>query len=169
MIGTVPEGTRTDAQHAITAANKAQRDWTARSPFERAEIMKRAAVIGDERRDDLVRTLMLDQRKPLQMEAYDEVTELITYFRMAAADAARVEGAMPPSVDARKRVLAYRVPRGVVGVITLWNWSYTMPAKALAPALTCGNAVVWVSAPTTSICTVKPSSTESQTRSNSGK
>ena len=42
---------------------------------------------------------------------------------------------MPPSVDASKRVLAYRVPRGVVGVITPWNWPYTMPAELIAPAL----------------------------------
>ena len=62
---------------------------------------------------------------------------------------------MPPSVDAGKRVLTYRVPRGVVGVITPWNWPYTMPAEVLAPALASGNAVVWVPAPTTSVCAVK--------------
>ena len=62
---------------------------------------------------------------------------------------------MPPSVDATKRVLAYRVPRGVVGVITPWNWPYTMPSEAVAPALACGNAVVWVPAPSTSVCSVK--------------
>jgi acyl-CoA reductase-like NAD-dependent aldehyde dehydrogenase len=74
---------------------------------------------------------------------------------MAGGDARRLEGAMPPSVDAGKRVLLYRVPRGVVGVITPWNWPYTMPAEAIAPALACGNAVVWTPAPTTSVCAVK--------------
>jgi len=53
---------------------------------------------------------------------------------------------MPPSVDASKRILAYRVPRGVVGVITPWNWPYTMPAELIAPALAAGNAVVWAPA-----------------------
>jgi acyl-CoA reductase-like NAD-dependent aldehyde dehydrogenase len=62
---------------------------------------------------------------------------------------------MPPSIDADKRVLVYRVPRGVVGVITPWNWPYTMPAEVVAPALAAGNAVVWVPAPTTSVCAVK--------------
>ena len=56
---------------------------------------------------------------------------------------------MPPSVDASKRVLAYRVPRGVVGVITPWNWPYTMPAELIAPALAAGNAVVWTPASST--------------------
>jgi len=155
VIGTVPEGTRADAQRAIGAANKAQRAWAAVSPFERRELLDRVADIIGERRDELAGTLTLDQGKPLQSEAYGEVSELIEYFRMAAADATRLEGAMPPSVDARKRVLAYRVPRGVVGVITPWNWPYTMPAEVLAPALASGNAVVWVPAPTTSICAVK--------------
>jgi succinate-semialdehyde dehydrogenase/glutarate-semialdehyde dehydrogenase len=62
---------------------------------------------------------------------------------------------MPPSVDAAKRVLAYRVPRGVVGVITPWNWPYTMAAEVVAPALASGNTVVWAPATSTSICSVK--------------
>jgi succinate-semialdehyde dehydrogenase/glutarate-semialdehyde dehydrogenase len=62
---------------------------------------------------------------------------------------------MPPSVDASKRVLAYRVPRGVVGVITPWNWPYTMAAEVVAPALASGNTVVWGPASSTSVCSVK--------------
>ena len=155
VIGTVTEGTRGDMRQAIASANAAQRDWAARSPFERAAVMERVAEIVYQRRDALARTLTLEQGKPLQAEAYDEVAELASYFRLAAADATRLEGAMPPSVDARKRVLAYRVPRGVIGVITPWNWPYTMAAEALAPALASGNAVVWAPAPTTSLCAVR--------------
>src|SRR5205823_14128084 len=65
------------------------------------------------------------------------------------------DGSMPPSVDGNKRVLLERVPRGVAGIISPWNWPYTMPAEILAPALAYGNAVVWVPAPTTSVCAVK--------------
>jgi acyl-CoA reductase-like NAD-dependent aldehyde dehydrogenase len=154
-LGTVPEGTRDDAQRAIAAANAARRDWAGRSAFERAAAMNRVADLIEERRDDLARTLTLDQGKPLHAEAYGEVEELVVYWRMAAADATRIHGSMPPSVDAAKRILAYRVPRGVVGVITPWNWPYTMPAELIAPALAAGNAVVWVPAPSTSVCAVK--------------
>ena len=153
-IGSVPEGTREDARRAIAAANAAARDWAARSAFERAAALNRIAELVEERRDELARTLTLDQGKPLHAEAYGEVDELAEYWRMAAADATRLEGSMPPSVDASKRVLAYRVPRGVVGLITPWNWPYTMPAEVLAPALASGNAVVWVPAPSTSMCAV---------------
>ncbi|MBI2239106.1 MAG: aldehyde dehydrogenase, partial [Actinobacteria bacterium] len=155
VIGTVPEGTRGDAQRAIAAANAAWPDWASRSAFDRAAAMERVARVIHERRHGLARTLTLDQGKPLRAEAHDEVEELIVYFTMAAADARRMEGIMPPSVDGDKRVLVYRTPRGVVGAITPWNWPYTMPAEIVAPALAYGNAVVWVPAPTTSICAVK--------------
>jgi succinate-semialdehyde dehydrogenase/glutarate-semialdehyde dehydrogenase len=154
-IGSVPEGTREDAQRAIAAANAAWREWAARSPFERAAALERVAELIVVRRDELARALTLDQGKPLHAEAYVEVDELVEYWRMAAADATRLEGALPPSVDASKRVLAYRVPRGVVGVITPWNWPYTMPSELLAPALAAGNAVVWTPASTTSLCSAR--------------
>ena len=54
--------------------------------------MERVAAVIDERRDDLARTLTLDQGKPLRAEARDEVEELLVYFDMAAADARRMEG-----------------------------------------------------------------------------
>ena len=154
-IGTLAEGTREDAQRAIAAANAARRDWAGRSAFERAAAMNRVADLIEERRDDLARTLTLDQGKPLHAESYGEVEELVVYWRMAAADATRLAGSMPSSVDASKRILAYRVPRGVVGVITPWNWPYTMPAEVIAPSLAAGNAVVWAPAPSTSVCAVK--------------
>ncbi|MEJ7841935.1 MAG: aldehyde dehydrogenase family protein [Rubrobacter sp.] len=154
-IGTLPEGTREDVRRAIRAANDAWGSWAALSAFERAATMGRIAEIIEGRRDDLALTLTLDQGKPLKAEAYDEVDELVEYFAMAAAEATRLEGSMPPSVHADKRVLLYRVPRGVVGIISPWNWPYTMPAEMIAPALASGNAVVWVPAPSTSVCAVK--------------
>jgi acyl-CoA reductase-like NAD-dependent aldehyde dehydrogenase len=154
-IGSVPEATRDDARRAIAAANAAAHEWAARSAFERAAAMERVAAIIEERRDDLAHTLTLDQGKPLRAESYGEVDELIEYWRMAAGDARRLEGLMPPSVDSSKRVLAYRVPRGVVGVITPWNWPYTMAAEVVAPALASGNTVVWAPATSTSVCSVK--------------
>jgi succinate-semialdehyde dehydrogenase/glutarate-semialdehyde dehydrogenase len=151
-IGTLPKGGREDARRAIAAAHAAQPGWGARSAFDRAATLERVARVLETRRDELAMALTLDQGKPLQAEAYGEVEELIVYFRMAAADATRLDGLMPPSVDPRKRVLVYRVALGVVGVITPWNWPYTMPAEILAPALAGGNTVVWNPATSTSLC-----------------
>jgi acyl-CoA reductase-like NAD-dependent aldehyde dehydrogenase len=155
VIGSIPEGTRIDAQRAIAAATDAWTGWSGLSAFDRAAAMRRTAAAIDERREDLARTLALDQGKPLEAEARDEVEELIAYFEMAAADATRLEGLIPPSIDADNRVFVYRVSRGVVGVISPWNWPYTMPGEIVAPALAAGNAVVLAPAPTTSVCAVK--------------
>jgi acyl-CoA reductase-like NAD-dependent aldehyde dehydrogenase len=152
LIGTLAKGGREDARRAIAAASAAQPGWAARSAFDRAAALNRVAAVLDSRRDELATALTLDQGKPLHAEAYGEVEELIVYFRMAAADATRLDGMMPPSVDPRKRILVYRVPMGVVGIITPWNWPYTMPAEMIAPALAGGNTVVWNPATATSLC-----------------
>ncbi|HUQ43444.1 MAG TPA: aldehyde dehydrogenase family protein [Candidatus Limnocylindria bacterium] len=153
-IGVLSEGGRADASRAIEAASRAAGAWGRTSPFERAGVLERIATTIEDRRGELARALTQDQGKPLHAEAYGEVEELIVYFRMAAADATRIEGLLPPSVDPHKRVLVYRVPKGVVGVITPWNWPYTMAAELIAPALAAGNAVVWNPARFTSHCSV---------------
>ena len=63
----------------------------------------------------LATTLTLDQGKPLHAEAYDEVDELVEYWRMAAEDAKRLGGELPNSFSPGKRVMLVRRPRGVVG------------------------------------------------------
>jgi succinate-semialdehyde dehydrogenase/glutarate-semialdehyde dehydrogenase len=153
-LGAVPDGDREDARAAIAAARRAAHDWAHRSAFDRAGLMHRIADVIEERRDALARTLTLDQGKPLRAEAYDEVDELVVYWRMAAEDAKRAGGLLPNSSGTGKRALLVRRPRGVVGVITPWNWPYTMPAELIAPALASGNTVVWTPAPSTAVSAV---------------
>jgi acyl-CoA reductase-like NAD-dependent aldehyde dehydrogenase len=152
-IGEVPQGSREDAQSAIDAANRAAEAWAALSPFDRAAALHRVGDAVEKRRDELARTLTLDQGKPLA-EARDEVEELVQYWRNAAEDGKRLEGRLANSVSAGKKILLFRRPRGVIGVITPWNWPYTMPAELIAPALACGNTVVWTPASTTAVAAV---------------
>jgi len=149
-IGEVPQGDRDDAQLAIAAANRAADGWASATAFERADAMVRVAEAIEARRDELARTLTLDQGKPIS-EARDEVEELVLYWRNAAEDGKRLEGRLANSMSPGKKVLLFRRPRGVIGVITPWNWPYTMPAELIAPALACGNTVVWTPASTTAI------------------
>src|SRR5689334_7969908 len=115
--------------------------------------MHRIADEVERRRDELAHTLTLDQGKPIG-ESRDEVEELVQYWRNAAEDGKRLEGRLPPSVTPGKKVLLVRRPRGVIGVITPWNWPYTMPAELIAPAHASGNAVVWTPASTTAIAAI---------------
>jgi acyl-CoA reductase-like NAD-dependent aldehyde dehydrogenase len=152
-IGEIPQGSREDAQRAIDAANRASDAWARLTAFDRAAAMHRVADAVEKRRDELAHTLTLDQGKPLQ-ESRDEVEELIQYWRNAAEDGKRLEGRLANSFTAGKRVLLVRRPRGVIGVITPWNWPYTMPAELIAPALASGNAVVWTPASSTAVAAV---------------
>jgi acyl-CoA reductase-like NAD-dependent aldehyde dehydrogenase len=150
-IGAIPQGDRSDAQAAIAAAAEAADRWGRATAFERAAKMHAVGDVIESRRDELARTLTLDQGKPLKTEAYDEVDELVEYWRAAAEDGKRLGGELPNSFSPGKKVLLQRRPRGVVGVISPWNWPYTMPAELVAPALASGNAVVWTPAPTTAL------------------
>jgi len=149
-IGVVQKGGREDAQRAIAAANEAAGAWARLSSFTRAGYLTRVADEIERRRDALVHALTLDQGKPVR-ESRDEVEELVAYWVNAAEDGKRLEGRIANSVSDTKRVLLVRRPRGVIGVITPWNWPYTMPAELIAPALACGNTVVWTPASTTAI------------------
>ena len=149
-IGAVQKGGREDVQRAIEAANRAAGGWARLSPFDRAAALNRVADEVEKRRETLARTLTLDQGKPLA-ESRDEVEELVQYWHNAAEDGKRLEGRLANSMSAGKRVLLVRRPRGVIGVITPWNWPYTMPAELIAPALAAGNTVVWTPASTTAV------------------
>jgi acyl-CoA reductase-like NAD-dependent aldehyde dehydrogenase len=140
-----------DVDAAVAAAAAAWPGWAAASPFERARCCEQVAAAIAGERDRLADVLTRDQGKPLA-EALDEVDELAVYFRMAGEDAKRREGALPASTSADRRILSLRVPLGVVGVVSPWNWPYTMGAEILAPAMAAGNTVVWVPAPTTTAC-----------------
>jgi len=155
VIATIPKGNREDASRAIEAAHRARQAMADLGAFDRAALLHRVAEVMERRRDDLAHWLTLDQGKPLKAEAEGEVSEAIEYFRIAAEDIKRLETNVIPSVAKNKLVFTLRVPRGVYGVITPWNWPLTMATEVIAPALAGGNTLVWAPATSTSAISVK--------------
>ena len=155
VIAQIPKGTRADASRAVEAAYKARSAMAALGAFDRAALLHRIAEAMEERREELARWLTLDQGKPHKAEAVGEVGEAIEYFRIAAEDIKRLETNVIPSASKNKLVFTLRVPRGVYGVITPWNWPLTMATEVIAPALAGGNTVVWAPATSTSAISVK--------------
>jgi succinate-semialdehyde dehydrogenase/glutarate-semialdehyde dehydrogenase len=154
IIASVPQGTRADADRAVEAAHRARSAMAGLKGFERSARLHRIADAIERRRDELARTLTLDQGKPLKAEAAGEVEEAIAYFRIAAEDLKRLEGRVLPSASPSKLVLARHYPRGVYAFITPWNWPLTMAAELIAPALAAGNTFVWTPAPSTSVISI---------------
>ena len=155
VIAQIPKGTRADASRAVEAAYKARAAMASLGAFDRAALLHRIADAMERRRDELARWLSLDQGKPYKAEAVGEVGEAIEYFRIAAEDIKRLETNVIPSASKNKLVFTLRVPRGVYGVITPWNWPLTMATEVIAPALAGGNTVVWAPATSTSAISVK--------------
>src|SRR5437016_14318103 len=150
VIATLPKGTRADAGRALEAASQARASMAALGAFERATLLHRIAEVMEHRREELAHWLTLDQGKPYKAEALGEVGEAVEYFRIAAEDIKRLETNVIPSMAKNKLVFTLRVPRGVYGVITPWNWPLTMATELMAPALAGGTTVVWAPASSTS-------------------
>lgn len=143
-----------DVEAAVAKARAAVPAWASLGPYGRAAALEAVADAVAARRGELEWWLTADQGKPLRTEAADEVSELLEYLKMAASDARGLSGEVAPSRVPGRLVLLERVPLGVVGVVSPWNWPYTMGAEVFAPALAAGNAVVWVPAPSTAACSV---------------
>jgi len=149
------QGTVGDADRAVRAAVAASDRMRALSVWDRSRLCLRIADSIDRRRDSLARTLSLDQGKPLHTEAMAEVEHAANSFRNCAEQIKWLETSVIPAEAPAKRVFSIRQPRGVYAIVTPWNFPYMIPAEYLAPGLAAGNALVWVPAPTTSLCAVE--------------
>ena len=155
VLAEVPEGTREDARQAVAAANRAKKTIAGMPVWERSRLLLRLADAVDARREELARVLSQDQGKPYHTEALWEVDHAALGFRNAAEQVKWLETPVIPVEAPTKRVFSIRQPRGVYAVVTPWNFPYNIPVEYIAPALAAGNSVVWVPAPTTSLCAVK--------------
>lgn len=122
---------------------KENRDWAARSPECRKEVLARAADIG--------RLLAREEDKTLA-EATGEALRAAQVFHFFAAEAVRLSGEKGVSIRPGVEVEVAREPLGVIGLITPWNFPIAIPAWKTAPALAAGNAVVLIPAELTPGC-----------------
>lgn len=155
VIARLPEGTREDARRAIAAANENKHQIANLSVWDRSRLCRRIGEVMEQRKEELARVLTEDQGKPYYTEALPEVEFAIHGFHNAAEQVKWLETSFIPVEDANKRVFSFRQPRGVYAVVTPWNFPINIPVEYLAPGLAAGNAIVWVPAPTTSVCAVK--------------
>lgn len=154
VLAHLQAGTTDDVDAAVTAARAAAADYRAMPVFERAELCERISALILEHEERLAGIVSADQGKPLRTEALPEVRKAALGFRNAAGHVKHLHGATMPVQDPHKRVLTIRQPRGVYGVVTPWNAPVNIPTEYLAPSLATGNTMVWVPAPTTSMCAV---------------
>jgi acyl-CoA reductase-like NAD-dependent aldehyde dehydrogenase len=127
---------------AIEAAAGAYPAWRLTPAPRRAEIVFRAGEIMRARKQDLARAMTREMGKVLA-EAGGDVQEGIDMAFHAAGEGRRLHGVTTPSEMPDKWAMSVRVPIGVVGVITPWNFPFAIPAWKLMPALVAGNTAVF--------------------------
>ncbi|WP_433678254.1 benzaldehyde dehydrogenase [Nocardia sp. CA-119907] len=130
-----------DIDRAAERAAAAQPGWAALIGPQRAAVFRRAAALLDENRKEIVRWLIREAGSTEMKAAFEVELSLAELWEAAALPTQPCGHALPSSVDGRNSV-AYRVPVGVVGVITPWNFPFYLALRAVAPALALGNAVV---------------------------
>lgn len=141
VIVEVPDGTPEDAKRAIDAADRAFREWSRLTPYERAPILKKAADLIRERSEEIARLMTLEVGKPIK-ESRVEVQICAGYFEWYAEEAKRNYGDWVPQWVPGKRHLLLRQPVGVVATITPWNFPANLLARKVAPALAAGCTVI---------------------------
>jgi len=157
LIGSVPRGTAADVDRAVRAARSVMSDAPL-APFERAEILDRAAQLLRERQDDFARTIAIEAAKPIKT-ARVEAQRAISTFQFSAAVARTLTGEMVPldasDAGAGKLGFVLRVPVGVVGAISPFNFPLNLVAHKIAPAIAAGCAVVLKPASQTPFSAIK--------------
>jgi acyl-CoA reductase-like NAD-dependent aldehyde dehydrogenase len=141
VVRTVPYGGATDCNLAIDAAVDAFRSWSARTPYERGAILKKAAELIRGTADTLARTTVLESGKPIA-QARGEWLVCADLFEWFAEEGKRAYGRVVPARTPTKRLTVLKQPLGVVGIITAWNFPGYNIARAGAAALAAGCTVV---------------------------
>jgi benzaldehyde dehydrogenase (NAD) len=129
-----------DMHEAIAGAQAAQPAWAATPPRERAEVLLRAAQLLKQHFDELA-LLVARETGGIVPKGQHEVREAIVLCQIAAGLPMQAQGQVLPSPPGRLSI-ARRVPHGVVGVISPFNFPLILGLRSVAPALALGNAVV---------------------------
>lgn len=142
LIGLFPLSTPEDVAEAVSAAKEAFKKWRLVPAPRRGDVLK---VVGDillERKEEIAFEMTREMGK-IFAETKGDTQEGIDTAYYAASEGRRLFGINTPSELPNKMNLSFRVPIGVAGIITPWNFPMAIPTWKIFPALVCGNTVVF--------------------------
>lgn len=151
VIGVVPDASREQLDAAVDSARRAFPAWSSRPWAERQLLVSRIGDVIEEHAEEFMRLLTREQGKA-RAGAEWEVGGSAFWCREIAKQELGVHIA---EQDADRIVETRRVPLGVVGAITPWNFPVLLAIWKIAPALVAGNTMVLKPSPYTPLCTLK--------------
>ncbi len=141
LVGTFQESNADDLNAAVDAASRAYEAWRLTPAPKRAEYLFRVGDILKRDKEKIAREMTREMGKVVD-ETKGDVQEAIDMAFLAAGEGRRLFGVTTPSELHNKFNMAVRVPLGVAGLITPWNFPIAIPAWKGMAALICGNTVV---------------------------
>ncbi len=154
VVGVVSRSGREDVDQAVRAARGAYDAWRLTPAPRRGEILFRAAEILLRNKESLGKMETREMGKILS-EGLGDVQEAIDMGYYMAGEGRRLSGETVPSELSNKDMKSVRVPVGVFGLITPWNFPMAIPGWKVFPALICGNTVVFKPSSDTPVCAAK--------------
>jgi alpha-ketoglutaric semialdehyde dehydrogenase len=154
VLGVVPRSDAGDVDRAVERAKAAYEEWRLTPAPERGEILFRFADLLRREKDALT-DLMTREMGKVKAEAGGDVQEAIDMSVYMAGEGRRLWGQTTPSELRDKFNMSVRVPIGVVGAVTPWNFPIAIPSWKIAPAIVCGNTVVLKPAEDTPLLAVR--------------
>jgi aldehyde dehydrogenase (NAD+) len=142
VLGIFPRSSVEDVDKAVDAAKEAYERWRLTPAPRRAEILFRVGQRFIDRKEELTE-LMVQEMGKVRAEAGGDVQEAIDMTYYMAGEGRRLFGQTTPSEMPDKFQMSIRMPVGVVGAITPWNFPIAIPSWKIAPALVCGDTVVF--------------------------
>ncbi len=140
-IASITVATVAEVDQAYRAAERAQKQWAAVNPYERRLVFERALRIVEEREQEITEIIMAELGGT-RLKAAFEIGLTKDMLRESMHLALGAEGRILPSPVNGKENRLYRLPVGVVGVISPFNFPLFLSMKSVAPALSLGNGVV---------------------------
>jgi aldehyde dehydrogenase (NAD+) len=158
VLTQIAEASSADVDRAVQAARRAFDDrggpWRKMSASERGRLIWKLAELVEKNIDELAELETLDNGKPIFEARYVDMPMVIDVLRYYAGWATKIHG---ETVNTFEAAFTYtlREPVGVVGMIVPWNFPLLLASWKFAPALACGNTIVWKPASLTSLSALR--------------
>lgn len=154
IMGTFQKGCKEDVHRAVEAAEKAFPKWSETPAPKRGLVLLKAAQLLRENKERLAEEITMEMGKVIE-ESRGDVQEAVDVTEYMAAEGRRLLGFTTPSELRKKLCLTVRMPVGICGLITPWNFPIAIPAWKIMTALICGNTVLFKPSSDTPLCATR--------------
>lgn len=154
VLGIFQKGNEEDVNRAVDAARKASEKWMETPAPKRGLILLNAARLLRKNKEKLAVEMTMEMGKVIA-EARGDVQEAIDITEYMAGEGRRMLGYTTPSELKKKICMTFRLPIGILGLITPWNFPIAIPAWKIMTALICGNTIVFKPSSDTPLCATR--------------